>query len=257
MTLAATGLPSGSWIRNPLAWLVGLMLAAALQAAGHSKALTETVVALAALALAGSFLAPAQEGVHRWIDIGPLHVNVAALLLPPTIVALAFAGIWRRSALAFAAAITALLVLQPDASQATSFLCAAVILLARSPAPRGARLAAIGVALLLAVAAWARPDPLQPVPEVEQIFSLALAVSPTLAAAAALALASVSLAPLAISSAAGNAERNAALALTGYFVSAAICPAFGAFPVPLVGFGMSFAVGHWLGIGLLCAKPRR
>jgi len=75
---------------------------------------------LALFAVAGSFLAPAQEGVHRWIDLGPLHVNVAALSLPAAIVALAFCGIWSRIGGAFAAAIAVLLVLQPDASQATS-----------------------------------------------------------------------------------------------------------------------------------------
>jgi hypothetical protein len=40
----------------------------------------------------------------------------------------------------------------------------------------------------------------------------------------------------------------------GYFISVGICPNFGAFPVPLIGLGMSFPVGYWLGIALLCAK---
>ena len=83
---------------------------------------------------------------------------------------------------------------------------------------------------------------------------LVFAVSPVLAAAAALALAAASFAPLGMRNAAGAAHRIAALALTGYFISAAVCPAFGAFPVPLVGLGMSFPVGYWLGIALLCAN---
>jgi hypothetical protein len=209
---------------------------------------------VALFSVAGTFLAPAQAGVHRWIDIGPLHVNVAALLLPPSIVALAFCGIWSRTGLAFVVAMAALLILQPDASQATSFLVAVIVLLARSTGPRAGRLAAMAAAILVAAFAWTRPDPLQPVAEVEGVFSLAFAVSPALGAVAALALAAVSFAPFAIRAAAGAAHRTAALALTAYFVMAAICPAFGAFPVPLVGLGMSFPVGYWLGLALLLAK---
>ena len=254
--LSLSGAPSGSWMRNPVAWLVGLVLAAGLMLLRNRPTVSRTVLALAVAALAGSFLAPAQQGVHRWIDVGPLHVNVAALVLPAAVVALAFCGIGSRIGASVAAVIAVLLVLQPDASQATSFVVAVIILLARSTAAPTLRFAAIGVALLVAVAAWTRPDPLQPVPEVEGIFPLALSVSPALAAVAALALAATCFAPLVIRATVDSAHRTAALALTGYFVSAAICPAFGAFPVPLVGLGMSFPVGYWLAIALLRARNR-
>lgn len=220
---------------------------------GGSLRIARVFLGAALIVVAGTFLAPARDGVHRWIDAGPLHVNVAALLLPPAVVALSFCGIWSRTGIAFAGAITALLVLQPDASQATSFLVAVIILVAVSPAPRARRLSTIAAAFLVAALSWIRPDPLQPVPEVEGIFPLAFAVSPVLAAAAAIGLAAASFSPRALRNAAGGAHRNAALALTGYFISAAVCPAFGAFPVPLVGLGMSFPVGYWLAMALLCA----
>lgn len=253
-TLAQSGLPSGSWLRNPIAWLVGLLLATGLMLLRGSLPLARVILGLAFVGVAGTLLANAQDGVHRWIDLGPLHVNVAALLLPPAVVALALCGIWSRTGLTFVATMAALLVLQPDASQATSFLVAVIILLACSTAPRARRFTAIAAAFLVVAISWSRPDPLQPVPEVEGIFPLAFALSPLLAAVAALALAAVSFAPLLIRYAAGAAHRTAALALTGYFVSVAICPAFGAFPVPLVGLGMSFPVGYWLGLALLCTK---
>jgi len=253
-TLAATGVPVGSWSRNPIAWLVGLVLAAGLMLFRISPPLVRVVLGVALLGIGGTFVAPAQEGVHRWIDLGPLHINAGALLLPPAVVALAFCGISSRTGLVFSAAIAAFLVLQPDASQATSFLVAVIILLTGSTAPRPRRLSAIAAALLIAAIAWSRPDPLQPVPQVEGIFPLAAGVSALLAAAAGLALAAASLAPLAIHATTRGMRRTAALALTGYFVSAAICPAFGAFPVPLVGLGMSFPLGYWLGIALLCTN---
>ena len=252
--LAATGLPSGVWIRNPIAWLIGLVLATGLMLLRGSPRLAKTILGVAFLGVAGTFLAAAQEGVHRWLDLGPLHINVAALLLPPAVVALAFSGIWSLTGLTFAAAISAMLVLQPDASQATSFVVVVIILLAGSTASRARRLTAMAAAVLVVAMAWSRPDPLQPVAEVEGIFGLAFDVSPLLAAAAALALAAASLSPLALRKAAGATHRIAALALTGYFLSAAVSPAFGAFPVPLTGLGMSFPVGYWLGLALLCTN---
>ncbi len=255
--MAMIGLPPASWVRNPVAWLVGLLLAAGLLVGGRAPMIPKLMVGVAVAGLAGTFLAPDQEGVHRWVDLGPLHVNMAALLLPSAIVALSFVGIGTRLGLAAAAALAALLILQPDASQATAFLLAILILLIRTPMAPKMRVAAIAVALAAAVAAWLRPDPLEPVAEVEEIFSIALAVSPPAAAFAALALAAATLVPLAIRPSAGRDARNAALALAAYMAATALAPAFGAFPVPLVGLGMSVPVGWWLAIGLLCAKTSR
>ena len=44
---------------------------------------------------------------------------------------------------------------------------------------------------------------------------------------------------------------NAGPALSAYFTACAIVPLFGAYPVPLVGLGMSFPLGWWLGMALL------
>lgn len=222
----------------------------------RSIPLFRVILGVAFVALAATFLAPAQSGVHRWIGAGPLHINVAALVLPPSVIALAFSGIWSRIGLAFVAATAAMLVLQPDASQATSFLVAVIILLGGSPAPRAGRIGTIAVCILITAIAWGRPDPLQPVAEVEGILLLAKAISPVLSVAAAIALMAASLAPYCIRNTAGAPDRIAALALAGYFISAAVCSNFGAFPVPLVGLGMSFPVGYWLGIALLCGKGR-
>jgi cell division protein FtsW (lipid II flippase) len=253
-TLKATGLPFSSWIRNPIAWLVGLVGALGLMRVRNLLSVSRVILAFALVAVAGTFLAPAQSGVHRWIDAGPLHVNIAALVLPSAVVALSFFGIWSRLGLAFVTAIAALLVLQPDASQATSVLVGVMALLAGSPAPRAGRITAVLAAIFIAAISWSRPDPLQPVAEVEGILRLATSVSPLLAVAAAVALTATFLAPLVIRTSAGAAHRTAAIALSGYFISTGICTDYGAFPVPLVGLGMSFPVGYWLGIALLCAN---
>src|SRR6058998_2602035 len=67
--LAATRHPVGAWLRNPIAWLVGLVLGTGPMLLRSSLPLARVILAVALLGVAGTFLAPAQEGVHRWIDL--------------------------------------------------------------------------------------------------------------------------------------------------------------------------------------------
>ena len=115
----------------------------------------------------------------------------------------------------------------------------------------------ISLVLLLAsiALAWARPDALQPVPESELVFELVWQVSPVLVIMGVVGLAGTTLIPLARRSAlppTGDTQ-----ALTGYFLATALCTLVGHYPVPLVGLGMSFVIGNWLAIGLLCRNHAR
>ena len=94
------------------------------------------------------------------------------------------------------------------------------------------------MATALAAASWLRPDPLEAIPEVEGIVGLAYAVSPVLALLAVVVLVATLLAP-------------------AYFLTAAATTLFGAFPMPLLGVGMSPILGFWLGVGLLAATLRQ
>lgn len=243
----ASGVPVGVWLRNPIAWFVGAALAVVLALRGGER--TEfAFLALAPLGLAATFLSADLQGVHRWVDLGPLHLNIAQVLLPPALVAIA----GRRDVWTWLVSVVllALLVLQPDASQTTAFGGAvAVVVLAHrgSGWARVAGLTAIAIAVFLA---WRRPDPLAPVPEVEEIVRLAWAISPSVAviAGASLAAACLSL---------GLMRTPAALALAAYAVLTSLVPLVGWFPVPLVGMAMSPIIGLWLGAGLLAAQARR
>ncbi len=240
VSLSGGGMGGGA--RNGAAWVAGVAhcwLCLRLR----PDALLAGLLGLTPLALGGSLLATGQEGVHRWIRMGPLHWNVALLLLPAATVAtgvLAEGG--RRWAMWAALAIQASLWAQPDASQATAFAAAMVVAL------RGARWAGL---LFVAGAAltWMRPDPLAPVPEVEGIVALAGSVSWLLGATCVLALGTACAAPL-------GEGRRAGAALTAYFAGCALAPLVGAFPVPLAGMGMSPVIGFWLGVGALLAARR-
>lgn len=247
---AASGVPAAVWLRNPIAWTVGAAAASGFAwRAGSRTALV--VLALAPLGLAASLLNAGPQGVHRWIDAGPLHLNVAQVLLPAAIVALAGqARPWRWL---IAALIMALLIAQPDASQATAFGGALFALIGVSTLTRPARVAGMLVSGVAIAASWLRPDPLGPVPEVEEIMRLAAELSPVAAVVAWVALiAAVGSPALMRTPGDGGASR----ALCAYAVLSALMPLIGPFPVPLVGMAMSPILGLWLGVGLLAARAR-
>jgi hypothetical protein len=247
---AAHGVSAGSWARNLAAWGVGAVVARV--AAARTSRLS-AILLIAPAALAVTLLDPGQEGVHRWIDVGPLHVNAAATLLPAAVVALATVADRGWSWLA-AAGMLGLLVLQPDASQAAALGAGMIVVLASLRAPALVRVGGAAATVLAVAAAWMRPDPLAPVPEVEGIIGLAWASSPLTAAVAVALLGATALFPLRL---AGRSRSfTPALALAACCAVQALAPAFGAFPVPLVGIGMSPVLGFWLGAGALAAARR-
>jgi len=254
--MAQSGVAPSSWLRSVVAWAVGAGLASLLARYGEPRSASTGAVVLATGALVATLFGAGVEGVHRWLDIGPLHINAAALLLPALIVGLAAIRMTSPIGLVLTLIAATVLLAQPDASQLTSFAIAASILVARSSVALRWKPFALLVAVVFAVAGWRRPDPLDPVAEVEQIFAMCLAVSPFLALLAGLALAAAAVAPLSVSTPAGHPARDGAIALSAYFVSVSIAPFLGWFPVPLVGLGMSFPVGFWLGLGLLLVIGR-
>ncbi len=252
-TASQTGVPVSIWGRMVAAWAVGLVVAVVLARMARVGDRLAAVGAIGVTALVMlSFVDAGLEGVHRWIVIGPVRVNVAAMALPALIAMLA----GRAWAAPVALAIMVLLMAQPDASQASGFAVAMAIFLLAGPRGRFAWLA-IAVVAALAVISWLRPDPLASVPEVEGIVALAWGQHPALAILAVAALLLATMAPMIVD---GAEQRDpAARAVAAYMLITAIMPAIGAFPVPLIGMSMSPIMGFWLGIGLLAQRrnPRR
>ena len=143
------------------------------------------------------------------------------------------------------------LVLQPDASQATAFGAGVIVTLWMTSSTQGARITASLFVLLAAVLAWTRPDSLAPIPEVEGIIKLAYTISGAIATLCFVSLAAVTLSPLLGRKMAHAGAYPPALALFVYFLVCMLMPLFGAFPVPLVGMGMSPILGFWFGVGAL------
>jgi hypothetical protein len=121
--MAQADIPLGIWIRNPIAWFVAGALTIFFARLGWLGAwLAPVAVILMTLSLFG----PGQEGVHRWLDLGPVQLNAAGLVLPVAIVAIDRA----RDRLAFPCllVIAAMLAWQPDISQLAAFSLAAIVI---------------------------------------------------------------------------------------------------------------------------------
>jgi hypothetical protein len=152
-------------------------------------------------------------------------------------------------------AVTAALVLllQPDASQATAFaLALAVVLLHRGP-PQTSEWIALAIVAVCAMLAWFRPDPLAPVPHVEGIVSLAASFGTVWWIASLLALVLLPL-PFILVARRRLELRAEALALAAYFGTACVAPFVGAFPVPILGYGLSPILGYFGALGWIILR---
>ncbi|MGC4120612.1 MAG: hypothetical protein QM765_39750 [Myxococcales bacterium] len=236
-----SGVSAVAFLPNAAAVVLGVIFAALLPKVVRGHALATAVVAV--LAIATTLVFEGNEGVHRWLQLGPIRLNASAAFAPLVLAALAQRADW-RSAIVAAAALAIQLV-QPDAGQQTALAVGLAVLLIRSGARPAAKVA-FGAILVSATAwAWIRPDPLAPVAHVERIHSMA--IDSGLVGTLGMALALVVLvAPLLLA-----ARRNAlAGALGAYLVTTLLVPLFGAFPVPVLGAGAGPVLGWYLALGL-------
>lgn len=249
VAMALADIPQGLWIRNPIAWAIAAGFGIVLARCGW---LGPALLPIAVIVLALSFLGAGQQGVHRWLDLGQVQLNAAGLVLPVAILAISRAGDVLASACLVL--IATLLAWQPDISQLVGFGLAVLVL---APARNSGWLAFAIAAIVIAAAValcLSRPDPLAPVAHVEGIFGLAWSQSPGLAVIMGVSLAAAALSPL-IVWAAHPMGLIAPLALAVYLAATAAAFLFGAYPVPVAGYGLSFIIGWWLGISALCV-PR-
>lgn len=259
LIMRMSDVPAVVWGQNLAAWAVGalLCLAFARPRASSSRGTGFVVVAvLTVAALAATLLAPGVDGVHRWLPLGPVRLHTAAVLLPPLLVALdgltRARGWWISTLVALG--VAAVLLLQPDAAQATAFAVAALVLLLPGAGRDPLRLAGMLALPVLAGLSWLRRDPLAPVPHVEEIVDLAAGLGVGWAVAAAVSLLVL---PLPFLLAARGAARPAALAL-GTYVALTVLAAFvGVFPVPIMGYGVSPILGYFAGVALLLRTAPR
>lgn len=253
LTMRMSDVPAALWGQNLAAWAVGMLLCLGLwrtrSSPGRGRWFDFAAV-LTLAALAATLLAPGVEGVHRWVPLGPVRLHAAAVLLPPLLVAMQglsqARGWWISTGVAVGVALV--LLLQPDAAQATAFAAGCLVLLLPPAGRDPLRLAGMLLLPVLAGLAWLRKDPLAPVPHVEGIVGLAAGLGAGWAVAAAVSLLVL---PLPFFLAGRGAAKHAGLALGTYVAITLVAAFLGNFPVPVMGYGVSPIVGYLAGLGFL------
>lgn len=217
-----------------------------------------TLLAVAVVTLLAPLALVSGDGPRRWIGAGGIRLYVASVVLPGTLLLLArnlgpgTHGPARP--LTALVAVAAALAAQPDASQATAFSLACLPFLGIGTLALPAH-AGVGVALAAATwVAWLRPDPLEPVPYVEGVFALALAISPFVLV---LALLSVVL-PIALLLRAARyfPGRPEIIPVAIYYVTLAFLASHQLTPVPLLGFGAGPILGYFALVTLSAWQDR-
>jgi cell division protein FtsW (lipid II flippase) len=252
LVMRASEVPATAWGQNVAACVVGILLCLILarpRSSPRSDAGLPVAGMLALGFLAATWLDPGVEGVHRWLRLGPVRLHAGALVLPfvlAMLVGLERAGHGRASRL-LAVATAFVLVLQPDAAQATAFVAGAVVLLLpRRPAERRAWIPLVPL-LAFGGLSWLRGDPLAPVAHVEGIVGLAAELGTGWGIAA---VASLLLLPVPFFAARRQGDDRVGLALGAYVAVTILAAALAHFPVPVLGQGASPIIGYFAALGL-------
>jgi cell division protein FtsW (lipid II flippase) len=252
VTMKQLGVRTSAWSTNLAAAAVGLLLFALIRSsvgpANRSRWYLAAAVSITAILF--TFVAHGLDGVHRWVYAGGLGLHAAAIVAPVIIACVATAPT-RRAAIAIAIATAILLVLQPDAAQATSFAAGCGLIFIRdSRFGKRARAAVLIALIACAIVSIVRVDPLHPVRYVEGIVNIVSARGP---AWALLAIVTLLLLPVPFVLSWARRRQALSLALAVYVAMVTIAPAWGTFPVPIMGYGVSPILGYFIALAL-CAR---
>ena len=207
----------------------------------------QLLLPVAIIALILTFANQGMDGVHRWISIGAVKLNVAMIVLPVILLELYKVLKIRGLTYAGVSALIILLVLffQPDASQLTGFAIPTMIMLSLNTRSKKIRFLITGVSVLFIVLSWIRLDHLPPVDYVERILMMVADMGGIWFVSGIISLAILP-APFLLSP-----PKNAVSVsryIGCYYIVILLSTLFGNFPVPLMGYGISPIVGYYLSL---------
>ena len=201
----------------------------------------------ATIALMLTFANQGMEGVHRWISIGAVKLNVAMIVLPMIFLELYQVLKIRGLTYAGVSAFIILLVLffQPDASQLTGFAIPVMIMLSLNTRSKKIRFLITGVSVLFIVLSWIRLDHLPPVNYVERILMMVADMGGIWLV---LGIISLAILPAPFILLPPKNAVSVSRYIGCYYIVILLSTLFGNFPVPLMGYGISPIVGYYLSL---------
>jgi hypothetical protein len=242
--------------RNVVAYAIGLLFGWGAHRLAHWRLGAALLFAASCVVLAWILIGGIeQDGVKRWLPLGPFNIQPALMLSP-----LLLAIVTSREGRHWRAAVlvpVALIAMQPDAATSVALAVGVATLMATASlrsskgwSRRRIIIAAGAIALAIAGLLFAGIQTPPPVAFVEGTAEIAaLSGLP----ASLLHIAAIALAILALGSRSGPAD----LAMATYFAVVVIAALFWAFPMPIAGAGPSHMIGFGLAIGWLAEGVRR
>lgn len=184
------------------------------------------------------------DDVHRWIEIGSVRVNVAMIIMPIMLLVT-----WKVSVTSnsmgglLAIVVTILLLIQPDASQVTSFALGAILILMKSDGKKSVIVVFTLILFGSILASWLYVDHLSAVIYVEGILSLVAQMGTIWYLLGILSLIILNV-PFLLFPPKGYAVPSISIGL--YFMFLLIASQIANFPVLLMGYGISPILGYMI-----------
>lgn len=249
----SAGAPARYLLVNFAALVLGATAWLALGRAGRSNlaGAGPAILALSVPLLLTASFGIAVDGASRWVNVGPLTLQVSLILLPVMIILYARRPDPAGTAGMIAAALA--LAVQPDRAMA-GVLAVALLVLALDK-PGRLQVLAAAASILAFGRTLLTPDSLAAAAYVDQVLYTAFDVHP-LAGAAVVAGAASLVVPAALGLSKGAVDRAALLAFGACWSAAVAAAALGNYPTPLVGYGGSAVLGYLLSVALLPGGAR-
>ncbi|MDY2658141.1 MAG: hypothetical protein SOV75_14175 [Candidatus Limiplasma sp.] len=251
-------LPASVYLQNIAAWLVGGICSCIYLSMSHRVKKRvwggyAAVIACAA-ALCCTFFDSGTGGVHRWIRLGPVAVNVAFVFIPVALAGtdLLFRAGKQRDAYILCLVIGVLLFFQPDASMIGALALAMLPTLWHEHGHKALQWTVLCALFVLALISWVRFQSPEPVLHVEGILNLAKSSGWVY-----WLVSMLSLLILFWPFAAGMRSSSARFFLTSsmlFYAGLLASTCTGMFPVPIIGSGVSPIIGYL--ISATCAMQR-
>ena len=244
------GISATIYLRNLLFFTIGYALSILYMSREYNLTIKGicAIVILSVLFLCSPFLSAGIEGVHRWIQIGPISLNTAFIFLPILLIAINKLFEVGQSKVGYIVilAIAFILFLQPDASMLSAFSVALLPIFYSNHNSMFFRYGILVILLILSIISWWNIDNLQPVSYVEDIIVLAKESGWLYLHFSVISL-FILLWPFAkIDRCQQRGVISISLGL--FFLVLILSTLFGNFPVPLIGYGISPIIGYLISV---------
>lgn len=255
--------PKVIWMQNIIAYLIfgGVSLLAVNKTHAFLKGKSVLILIGMTLLLSLTFVNDGMEGVHRWLQIVGVRLNIAMILLPAMLILL-----WellqevRKNnrnpailAVLLSLVVIFMLLCQPDASLLTGFAIPATIIIFTNIKNKWSKYFIAIVFISAIILVWTNLDHLPPVEYVEQIINMLERKGNLWLIAGVLSLI-LQLLPFFIVTAKNVSFISKCVGV--YFLIIIISTWFGNFPVPLMGYGISPIMGYIISITMLANRKK-